>query len=326
MSGGEQESIVPLLDVKNLNIGFFSHAGQVTAVNNVSFSIEPQQSLGLVGESGSGKSLSALSIMRLEPSNAIISGEIQFKGKNIFMMNERALRQLRGNKISIIYQNPMSALNPVLSIGKQIGETIASHRPISKNAIKKETIDLLEQVRLPDAHKAVKRYPFEFSGGMLQRVVIAMALANKPELLLADEPTTALDVTIQAQMLSLMNDLKKNYSLSMLFITHNLALVKKICDKVAVIYAGQIMEISNTEKLLESPLHPYTRSLIGIVVSLESTKKKPESIPGVIPSPWDRIPGCRFHERCNLSNHKCRNNIPMLREVEKEHYVACHAV
>lgn len=316
----------PLLEIKNLSVGFPAPNGLAKALDNLTLLIESQQSLGLVGESGSGKSLTVLSIMRLVPPNAIVRGRILFKGRDILKIKKETMRQLRGNRISIIYQNPMSALNPVLTIGKQIEEAIRTHRSVSRQMLKKEIWSLLTQVNLPDVSKVITRYPYEFSGGMLQRVLIAIALANKPNLLLADEPTTALDVTIQAQILSLLNHLKEKFQLSLLFITHNLALVKKICNKVAVIYAGRLMEMANTETLINNCRHPYTKSLINIVVSLEKESNSLRAIPGVIPSPVDTISGCRFHPRCSQKKEICSKIIPHLKTVAKDHYVACHLV
>jgi len=315
-----------LLEIKNLSVTFPSIKGKVKAVDNISLSLRKGETLGLVGESGSGKSLTALSIMKLIPQNACISGKILFKGQDILKMDKEQLRNLRGNKISMIYQDPMSALNPTLTIGEQIVEVLKCHNSTTKSEEKRKVIEILEDVGIPDPEHRIKEYPYEFSGGMRQRVLIAMAIINKPDLILADEPTTALDVTIQAQILHLLTKLKKEFELSMVLITHDLGVVSEICDRIAIMYAGKIMEVANTDVLYEKAKHPYTKALMDIGFSLEENKDSLAAIPGVVPSPFDLFPGCRFQTRCKYAKNICFRITPELKEIDQDHYVACHLV
>jgi len=315
-----------LLEIKNLSVTFPSIKGKAKAVDNISLSLRKGETLGLVGESGSGKSLTALSIMKLAPQNASISGKIFFKGQDVLRMDDRQLRNLRGNKISMIYQDPMSALNPTLTIGEQIAEALRCHNSITKSEEKRKVIEILEDVGIPDPIHRIKEYPYEFSGGMRQRILIAMAIINKPDLILADEPTTALDVTIQAQILHLLMDLKEKFGLSMVLITHDLGVVSEICDRIAVMYAGKLMEVADSDVLFEKAKHPYTKALMDIGLSLEENKGSLTSIPGTIPSPFDSFPGCRFQTRCKSAKNICFRIAPELKEIDQGHYVSCHLV
>lgn len=313
-----------LLTIKNLTIEFTSDREVLQAVNNVNISLNKGETLGLVGETGAGKTTIAKSILRIlpKPQGRIKSGEIFFNGVDILKLGEQEIRKIRGNKISMIFQDPMSALNPVVSVGKQISEAIKLHQNLSKKETKELAINMLEMVGIPGAR--YDEYPHQFSGGMKQRVIIAMALACRPELLLADEPTTALDVTIQAQVLEMMAKLKSELKTSMLLITHDLGIVAETCDKVAVIYAGEIIEYAEVEEIFDHPMHPYTIGLFGSLPSTDGNKeKKLRPINGLMPNPACLPKGCKFAERCQYATDECRAEDIAFNEVKGSHFVRC---
>lgn len=318
-----------LLTVNHLKTEFKVDEGSFLAVDDISFSLKKGETLGIVGESGCGKSVTALSIMRLiqSPPGQIISGEILFEGKNILKLSESEMRSIRGNEIAMIFQEPMTSLNPVFTCGNQIAEAIALHnKKLSENEVKNRTIEMLRQVRIPEPEKRVDEYPHQLSGGMRQRIMIAMALSCNPKLLIADEPTTALDVTIQAQILELINELQKKFQAGMILITHDLGVVAETCDQVAVMYAGKIVEYSLVDDLFYHPSHPYTQGLLRSVPHFESKNRlaRLETIPGVVPSLFKLPKGCRFQDRCPFVMAKCREIEPELKKIDHDHLVACH--
>jgi oligopeptide/dipeptide ABC transporter ATP-binding protein len=299
-----------LLEVNNLQTHFPTRAGLVKAVDGVSFYLDSGELLGLVGESGCGKSITALSVMRLiAPPGKIVGGEILFDGKNLLQLSDEEMRQIRGDDIAMIFQDPMTSLNPVFTIGEQIGEALRLHRKLSRKAARSAAVEAMREVAIPDPARRVDDYPHQLSGGMRQRVMIAMALACNPRLLIADEPTTALDVTIQAQILELLNDLRKNRDLAVLLITHDLGVVAEVADRVAVMYTGKIVEESNVTELFLRPKHPYTQGLLRSVPKLSSEHvAKPErleTIEGLVPSPTHLPPGCHFAPRCPYRMPRC---------------------
>ena len=313
-----------IVEVKNLVVHYETDEGIVEAVNNVSFGIKKGEVLGLVGETGAGKTTIALSIMNLlpYPPAHVISGEVKLEGSNLFEKNKKEQRKIRGNKISMVFQDPMTALNPVQSVGEQIAEVIRLHnRSLSAAQIERKAVDMLETVGIPG--ERYKDYPHQFSGGMKQRVVIAIALACEPELLIADEPTTALDVTIQAQVLELMKNLQKNLGTSMLLITHDFGVVADICNRCAVIYAGEIVELGELEHIFDRPLHPYTVGLFRSLPSLDKDVSRLEPIPGIVADPTRLPPYCSFYDRCPRRNEGCCLVNPKLEEVEPGHFVKC---
>jgi len=314
-----------LLEIINLCTYYFTDDGVVKALDNVSFNIYPGEAIGIVGESGCGKSTLGLSIMRLiRPPGRIVEGEILFQDENILKMDMNAVRQLRGGSIAMIFQDPMSSLNPVYNIGNQIEETIKLHQDItSKKELTEKVIAILNKVGISDADKRLSEYPHQFSGGMRQRVMIAMALSCNPRLLIADEPTTSLDVTIQAQILDLMTKLMQDFQSAVLLITHNVAVVAEFCDKVAVMYCGKIVEYADVETIFKNPKHPYTKALLGSVPRIDSTLDELISIPGEVPSLIVPPAGCIFNPRCNYVMEKCRRIIPKLLNIESNHNVAC---
>jgi oligopeptide/dipeptide ABC transporter ATP-binding protein len=315
-----------LLHLENLQTHFFTHEGTVRAVSGVSLSIARGETLGLVGESGCGKSVTALSIMRLipNPPGRIVSGRIQFEGVNLLDLNDREMRNIRGCKISMIFQEPMTSLDPVFTIGHEIMETLRLHQGLTKAEAREGAISALKNVGMPDAERRVKNYPHELSGGMRQRAMIAMALACNPSLLIADEPTTALDVTIQAQILQLINELKEKFGTSVLLITHDLGVVAEMCDNVAVMYAGYLVEYTDAITLFDRPLHPYSQGLYKSVPRLDDDVKRLETITGLVPNLLDVPPGCPFHPRCIHRFDPCDRELPRLAVVEKDHLAACH--
>jgi oligopeptide/dipeptide ABC transporter ATP-binding protein len=315
-----------LLRVQDLRTHFFTHEGTVRAVDGVSFTIMKGETLGLVGESGCGKSVTALSIMRLIPSppGRILSGEILLEGSDLLSYNERQMRDIRGCKISMIFQEPMTSLDPVFTIGDEIMETVSLHQGLKRSDAKKEVIEALRTVGIPDSERRIKNYPHELSGGMRQRAMIAMALSCNPALLIADEPTTALDVTIQAQILRLIDDIKSRLGTSVLLITHDLGVVSEMCDHVAVMYAGHIVEYTDIHTIFEQPLHPYTIGLKKSIPSLDTEVERLDTIKGLVPSLIDIPPGCPFHPRCAHTMPVCRKEMPELIKVEKGHGVKCH--
>ncbi|MFP6628262.1 MAG: ABC transporter ATP-binding protein [Myxococcota bacterium] len=317
----------PLLDVQNLVTAFRTEEGAVRAVDDVSFQVAPGKTLAIVGESGCGKSVTALSIMRLIPegNGTIEAGRIRLEGEDLLSLPAKAMRAVRGNRISMIFQEPMTALNPVVTIGKQIMEVFQIHQGLGRKQARDAAIEALRTVRIPDPEHRVDEYPFQMSGGMRQRVMIAMALACEPRLLIADEPTTALDVTIQAQILKLMKQLQKERGTSILFITHDLGVVAGMADEVLIMYAGKVVERGSTLQIFERPSHPYTQGLMASIPSLDSERKAPLStIEGTVPGLHELPTGCRFHPRCSHAGAPCRETAPQLLEVETGHRAACH--
>ena len=316
-----------LLDVQDLHVSFDTHVGEVRAVRGVSFWLDAGETLSIVGESGSGKSVSAMSIIKLLDGNGYIeSGEITFDGKDIRNCTEKEMYHIRGNEISVIFQEPMTSLNPVFTVERQIGETLQIHQNMSKKEARAKAVGLLADVKIPNPERVAKQYPFQLSGGMRQRVMIAMALACKPKLLIADEPTTALDVTIQAQILKLMNDLKREMGTSILFITHDLGVIHEMADEVAVMYCGQIVEKAPARTIFHDGTysHPYTEGLMTSIPQLNTPKgEKLDAIPGSVPNPLYLPQGCKFAPRCKYCTQKCQEAEPTLHEVEPGHVVRC---
>jgi len=317
-----------LLEVKNLKTHFFTHEGTVKAVDGISFKINQGETLGIVGESGSGKSVTALSVMRLipHPPGKIVNGEVYFEGKDLLKLDDKEIRKIRGKKISMIFQEPMTSLDPVFTIGHEIIEAIQLHQGLKKEKAKKKAIEILKIVGIPDVEKRINNYPHELSGGMRQRVMIAMALSCNPTLLIADEPTTALDVTIQAQILRLINDLKGKFGASVMLITHDLGVIAEMCDYVAVMYAGHIVEYTDIYTLFDNPLHPYTKGLSKSMPRLDVDVENLNAIPGIVPNLLDLPSGCPFNPRCDFCFKKCMEEMPELIEIENSHLVKCHLV
>lgn len=315
----------PLFEFKNLKVSFRTETGYVTAVDGVSFAIEKGKTMGLVGESGCGKSVTSLAALKLLPGTAKIEGEILYKGRNLLSVSESELCNIRGNKIAMIFQEPMTALNPAFNIGNQLGECFVIHQGLSPQKAREQSIEMLKKVGIPSPHTRIDEYPHQLSGGMRQRVMIAMALACKPDLLIADEPTTALDVTIQAQILDLMKELQSELGMAILFITHDLGVVAELCDEVTVMYSGKIVEKSPVGELFKNPTHPYSIGLMGSRVTLETKRsQRLETIPGSVPSPGEWPAGCRFESRCTLKEGLCAASNPELVSLSKSHSVACH--
>ncbi len=312
-----------LLEIKNLTIHFETREETVRAVNDVSLSIEKGETLGLVGETGAGKTTTALGILRLisDTVGRYKSGEIIYKGQDILKMNDHEVRDIRGNEISMIFQDPMTALNPIIRVVDQIAEGLRIHSDMSKADAIKKASEMLELVGIP-AERG-REYPHQFSGGMKQRVVIAMALACSPKLLLADEPTTALDVTIQAQVLEMMNDLKKEFDSAMLLITHDLGVVAETCDKVAIMYAGEVVEYGSLEDIFDRTAHPYTEGLFGSLPSLDKDVHRLQPIEGLMPDPANLPKGCKFHPRCKQATEDCAKYHPETVELTPGHFVRC---
>ena len=312
-----------LLEIRDLVIQYVKDDETVHAVNSISVDIAEGETLGLVGETGAGKTTTALGIMRLitGPTGKIKSGSIKFNDKSILEIPEEEIRKIRGNDISMIFQDPMTSLNPVMTVGEQIAEVIEIHEHISKEEAMNKAAEMLELVGIPGARK--NEFPHQFSGGMKQRVVIAIALACNPKLLIADEPTTALDVTIQAQVLDLMTDLKNKFRTSMLLITHDLGVVAQVCDKVAIMYAGEIVEYGSLEDVFENPKHPYTLGLFGSIPSLDEEKTRLVPIKGLMPDPTNLPTGCKFNPRCPHATELCSQRAPIVSEISKGHKVQC---
>ena len=311
-----------LLEVKNLTIEYSTDDAMIHAVNDVSFSLSKGKTLGLVGETGAGKTTIAKSIMRiLAPQAKKASGEILFEGSDLFSLSEKEMQKVRGNKIAMIFQDPMTALNPIERVGSQIAETIKRHNKISAKEAQERACDMLETVGIP--MERYDEYPHEFSGGMKQRVVIAMALACNPALLLADEPTTALDVTIQAQVLEMMLNLKEKLNTSVIMITHDLGVAANFCNDVAVVYAGEIVERGSVEEIFDYPMHPYTVGLFNSLPRIDSKERRLKPIKGLMPDPSIVIPGCRFSERCPYATDKCKTAKPESVELRPGHMVKC---
>ncbi|MFC1848655.1 ABC transporter ATP-binding protein [candidate division CSSED10-310 bacterium] len=317
-----------MLDIQHLKTYFYTEEGIIKAVDDVSFAIDQGTTLGLVGESGCGKSVTALSIMRLieDPPGKIISGQVLLKGQDLLQFPEKKMRSIRGNEISMIFQEPMTSLNPVFTIGNQMMETLRLHQGLSKQEAEQKAIAMLTSVHIPDAAKRFKSYPHQMSGGMIQRVMIAMALSCNPSLIIADEPTTALDVTIQAQILNLLSDLKERYQLSLLLITHDLGIVAEVADRVAVMYAGKIVEEGAAQSIFSNPCHPYTLGLLASIPRIDgqfSLKDHLSTIEGIVPNPLDLPPGCSFEPRCSWRLPQCSHQMPpRFSDGEKQH-VSC---
>jgi oligopeptide transport system ATP-binding protein len=316
----------PLLDVKNLKTQFFTQDGVVRAVDDVSFDIMPGETLGIVGESGCGKSITAMSIMRLIPTppGKIVQGQIMFKGEDIITMSDEEIRHIRGNEIAMIFQDPMTSLNPVLSINRQLGETLELHMGMNKSQARRRAVELLEMVGIPEAEDRVNQYPHQFSGGMRQRVMIAMALSCNPSLLIADEPTTALDVTIQAQILDLMKTLQAEHNTAVMLITHDLGVVAGMSDRINVMYAGHVVESASAEELFANPRHPYTVGLLNSIPRLDSeVREKLDPIRGLPPDLIDLPDLCPFVPRCDYAREQCEQQNPPLLDVNAGHRAAC---
>ena len=318
-----------LLEVENLQTHFRTPDGINRAVDGVSFHVDEGETLAIVGESGCGKSVTAMSLMRLIPEPpGKIAGSVRFRGKDLLKLSDREMRDIRGNDISMIFQEPMTSLNPVLTVGRQIGETLRLHQGLDRNAAEKRAVELLTLVGIPEPARRVGEYPHQMSGGMRQRVMIAISLACNPKLLIADEPTTALDVTIQAQILQLMLDLKRRVGAAVILITHDLGVVAEVAERVMVMYAGRKVEEAPVGELFRSPRHPYTQGLLGAVPklgsSLSGAARRLAEIPGQVPSLKQRIPGCAFAGRCPLVGELCREVAPGLEEKSSRHFAACH--
>ncbi|MEX1033401.1 MAG: oligopeptide/dipeptide ABC transporter ATP-binding protein [Cellvibrionaceae bacterium] len=314
-----------LLQVKNLSIDFTTPDGQVNAVNNLSFSVNAGETLGIVGESGSGKTQSILSIMGLLAGNGRASGEILFNGQDLLTLSDHKLNKIRGKQIAMVFQDPMTSLNPYLRISTQMTEVLTLHEGLDKKAAKKRALEMLDLVKIPDAKSRIDRYPHEFSGGMRQRVVIAMALLCRPALIIADEPTTALDVTVQVQILRLFEEIRQEFNTGMVLITHDLGVVATICDQVLVMYAGETMERGNLEDIFSRPLNPYTRGLLRSVPMPDQARSEAlYSIPGNPPGSLQVVYGCPFNPRCEFADDTCVAQKPALVEAGSGHWKACH--
>ncbi|MDD3599080.1 MAG: ABC transporter ATP-binding protein [Bacillota bacterium] len=315
----------PLLEIRNLKTCFYTEDGVVPAIENVSFSLDKGETIGIVGESGSGKSVTALSVMRLipNPPGRIECGEIIFEGENLLEKRMDQMRGIRGNDIAMIFQEPMTSLNPVLTVGDQIMEAILLHQKLSKQDAKDKAVHMLRLVGIPSPERRVNDYPHQMSGGMRQRVMIAMALSCNPKLLIADEPTTALDVTVQAQILELMMALKDDLGTSVMLITHDLGVIAETADKVVVMYAGNVVEKAGVRELFREPAHPYTMGLLGSIPKLNEDSKRLQSIEGVVPSPFNMPKGCRFSPRCGHAMDICREREPVFAKIADGHHVSC---
>jgi len=316
-----------VLEVEDLRTYFYTLDGVTRAVDGVSLEVREGETLGIVGESGCGKSVTALSIMRLLPPKIgrTVSGAIRFDGRDLLGLTEREMRDIRGNRIAMIFQEPMTSLNPVLTVGKQIAEAVTIHQKAGRAEAMARAVEMLRLVRIPDAERRVRDYPHQFSGGMRQRAMIAMALSCNPKLLIADEPTTALDVTIQAQILKLVLELKGRFGAAVMLITHDLGVVAETCQRVIVMYAGRKVEEAGVTELFDRPLHPYTRGLMASIPRRRGAKtaRRLMEIPGIVPSLREPIPGCAFAERCGFATERCRREAPTLTPNGIGHWVAC---
>ncbi|MGB9842243.1 MAG: ABC transporter ATP-binding protein [Candidatus Bathyarchaeales archaeon] len=313
-----------ILKIENLTTYFYTWAGVVKAVDDVSIDVREGETLGLVGESGSGKSVTALSILRIVPRpGKIIGGKIIYKGENLLEKTESEMQQIRGKEIAYIFQDPATSLNPVFSIADQLIEVIRRHQNVTKEEALKRAMELFKLVEIADPEIKIWNYPHQLSGGMKQRIAIARALSCQPSLLLADEPTTNLDVTIQAQILELMKNLKRKLGMSMILITHDMGVVAGVADRISVMYAGRVCETASTKTIFTNPLHPYTRALLEAVPNVAMKREKLKIIPGAIPNLISPPSGCRFHPRCDFAVAECASTVPPLVEIEPEHYVAC---
>ena len=315
----------PLLEVRNLRTYFSSERGEIRSVDDVSFSVSAGETLGIVGESGCGKSVTSLSIMRLIPTppGRYAGGEILFEGRDILSLDKDEMRRLRGNRVSMIYQEPMTSLNPVYTVGDQIAETIELHQKLPRTAAFAKAVEMLALVNIPEPQRRANEFPHQLSGGMRQRVMIAMALACNPKLLIADEPTTALDVTIQAQILDLLRKLREELGMAIVLITHDLGVVAEMCDRVVVMYSGKIVETADVVTLFDNPVHPYTEGLLASIPRIEEDVEELFAIEGSVPSPLDRPPGCAFAGRCRYVFDRCRVEEPPLIDVSGGRQAAC---
>ena len=334
-----QVSYENILDIENLRVHFFTYDGVVKALDGIDLKIRKGESFGLVGETGCGKSVTVRSILRLiEEPGKIVEGEIHYKGSDILQQPIKEIRKIRGKKISMVFQDPMTFLNPVIRIGDQVGEIYLLHGEVPEAAltskgkinkkklnieIKKQVLEIFRLVRLPDVEELYSRYPHELSGGMRQRVMIAMSIASNPDILIADEATTALDVTIQAQILDLLQNLKEDLNTTLIFVTHNLGIIAEMCDRVAIFYGGQVVEVAATKELFARPIHPYTEGLLKAIPLLHKPKKELDSIKGVVPNLVNPPTGCRFNPRCYLAEDQCSEAKPKLKELTPDHFVAC---
>jgi peptide/nickel transport system ATP-binding protein/oligopeptide transport system ATP-binding protein len=316
---------VTLLDVQGLTTAFMTGRGEITAIEEVSFSLKEGEILGIVGESGSGKSVTALTIMGLLPTPParIAAGKVLFQGQELTKLSSRELQRIRGPGIAMIFQEPMTSLNPVFSIGDQIMETIKAHESLPAAALRKRAIDMLDKVGIPSAARRLDDYPHQMSGGQRQRVMIAIALACNPKLLIADEPTTALDVTIQAQILDLLMDLRDEFRMAIMIITHNMGVIAETADRVLVMYAGRVIEEAPVARVFDHPIHPYTRGLLECVPSITEDRARLIAIPGTLPDPARRPPGCRYSVRCRYAQPSCSESLPPLILEEADHWAAC---
>jgi oligopeptide/dipeptide ABC transporter ATP-binding protein len=315
----------PILEVRSLSTHFFTEDGVVRAVENVSFEIYPGEILSVVGESGCGKSVTGLSILRLIPTppGRIVSGEIFFEGKELLRLGEKEMERVRGNEISMIFQEPMTSLNPVFTIGDQIVEALILHQGLDKIEARGRAIEMLDRVKIPSPEVRIDAYPHQLSGGMRQRAMIAMALSCQPKLLIADEPTTALDVTIQDQILRILKEIQREMGMAVMLITHDLGVVAEIADRVAIMYGGRILESGPIEAIFAKMRHPYTKGLLDSIPQLEERRKRLNAIPGQVPNPMDLPIGCKFHPRCNLKIEECKQEEPPLFQVNGDHFSRC---
>jgi oligopeptide/dipeptide ABC transporter ATP-binding protein len=314
-----------LLNVLNLNTSFFTDAYTVKAVDGINFQIKRGEIFGLVGESGCGKTITALSIMRLVPSpGKIVNGDIIFEGKNLVQLSNKEMEKIRGNRIGMVFQEPMSSLNPVFRVGEQVDETLAIHTNLTKKEVKDKTIQLLKQVGFDEPGKKYIQYPHQLSGGQRQRILIAIAISCNPSLVIADEPTTALDVATESQILYLLKELVFRYGMSMLFITHNLNIMKRFVKRIGIMYAGRMLEQNHVEDFFEEPLHPYSRGLLDSIFRLKGNEKRLKAIPGFVPRLSELPEGCKFHPRCTFVMPKCKKEEPPIIEVKDERWVRCY--
>ncbi|OIP30894.1 MAG: peptide ABC transporter ATP-binding protein [Deltaproteobacteria bacterium CG2_30_63_29] len=315
-----------ILQLKGLRTYFFTDEGVLPAVDGVSCSIYKGKTLGVVGESGCGKSVTALSILQLVPNppGRIVGGQVLFKGRDLTKLKPEEMRKIRGNDIAMVFQEPMTSLNPVFTVGNQIMEAITLHKGVDRLEARDLAIEMLKRVGIPNPELRIDEYPHQLSGGMRQRVMIAMALSCSPQLLIADEPTTALDVTIQAQILDLLQGLKENYGMSILLITHDLGVVAEVADDVVVMYAGKVVEYASVNDLFETPLHPYTKGLFKSIPSIGPRTERLATIRGMVPAPLEFPSGCRFRTRCDLATEKCAAQEPQMDAIRPGHFVACH--
>ena len=314
-----------MLEIKELTVKFKTPQGELKACDKVCLKIEKGKNLGLVGESGCGKSMTCLAILKLLPAEAQITwGKVLFKNENIFKMDSKKLRTVRGDKISMIFQEPMSSLNPVITIGEQLTEAIMTHKQVTQSEAKKQAIELLKKVKIDEPQARFYEYPHNLSGGMRQRVMIAMAISLKPDILIADEPTTALDVTTQAQVLELLDELQREYNMSVLIVSHDFGVIARLADSIAVMYAGEIVEYASSEDLFKNPRHPYTKALLASLKQMQQKKDNLTVLKGAV-CDLTKLPiGCRFEPRCSEADAECKNKITELVEINKGHFVRCH--